>query len=46
MRMLGILVTIIGIGLLIGNVSHAFYTFPFAGTITIFIGGAMIKAGR
>ncbi len=43
MRMIGILVTVIGAVLFVGNISHLFYTFPFAGAITMAVGGAIIR---
>jgi hypothetical protein len=46
LKVLGILVIIVGIGLWIGNVSGGFRTFPGVGYLTILIGGVMAKAGN
>ena len=45
MKVVGGIIIAIGAGLWIGNVSHQFYTFPFAGYITMAIGGVVMKAG-
>jgi hypothetical protein len=44
MKILGVIVFVAGVGLFIGNVSHMFYTFPFAGYITMAIGGVIMRA--
>ncbi|MFT3880028.1 MAG: hypothetical protein QM703_10265 [Gemmatales bacterium] len=43
---LGTLIVVVGIGLLIGNISGLFPTFPFAGYLTIGLGGLIASAGR
>jgi hypothetical protein len=43
--MFGGLLLVVGIGLLIGNVTGIFPTFPFAGFIVMGIGGAIFRAG-
>jgi hypothetical protein len=45
MKNLGGIIVVIGVVLLLGNVSGKFKTFPFAGGITIAIGAAMMRAG-
>lgn len=45
MKVVGGIVVAAGIALFIGNVTHQFYTFPFAGWITIAIGGAIMRSG-
>lgn len=46
LQFLGTIVFVIGIGLLIGNITRIFPTFPFAGFIVMFIGGAIWRAGK
>jgi hypothetical protein len=45
MKVLGALVTIIGVLLILGNVTRLFPTFPFAGFIVTLIGGAIYRKG-
>ena len=45
MKVIGLIIVVIGGGLLIGNVSGMFRTFPMAGGITIAIGAAIMRAG-
>ena len=45
MKVIGLLVLVVGIGLFIGNISGAFPTFPGLGWITIAIGGVIMRAG-
>ena len=45
LKILGVIVIIVGIGLWIGNVSGQFRTFPGVGYLTILIGGVIAKAG-
>ncbi|HQR08678.1 MAG TPA: hypothetical protein PLN21_17770 [Gemmatales bacterium] len=42
----GSIITIIGFGLLIGNVTGIFRTFPFAGFVVILVGGGIAGLGR
>ena len=42
----GGVIGVIGAGLWIGNVTGKFHTFPFAGYITMGIGGAIVAFGR
>jgi hypothetical protein len=46
MQALGTVVFVIGIALLIGNVTGKFRTFPFAGGIVMAIGGVMMRSGN
>ena len=46
LQFLGGLIFVVGMGLLIGNVTRLFPTFPYAGTIVMIIGGAIIGAGK
>jgi hypothetical protein len=46
LQIFGALVFLVGVALLIGNLSGAMPTFPFAGYIVTGIGSAMIFAGR
>jgi len=45
MKFIGIIIIIAGIVLAIGNKTGSFHTFPFAGFITMIIGGVIMKAG-
>jgi hypothetical protein len=45
MKVLGAIITIIGILLILGNVTRLFPTFPFAGFIVTLIGGAIYRRG-
>jgi hypothetical protein len=45
MQALGSVLLIVGIGLLIGNVTGLFPTFPFTGFIVMTIGGALFAMG-
>lgn len=45
MKILGMIIFGLGVGLFIGNVSRIFPTFPLAGYITMAIGGAIMRAG-
>ncbi|MEA2707611.1 MAG: hypothetical protein QOF78_212 [Phycisphaerales bacterium] len=44
MKVVGLLILVLGIGLFIGNISGAFPTFSGAGWITIIVGGAIMRA--
>jgi hypothetical protein len=44
-KVIGAIVTIIGILLILGNVTRLFPTFPFAGFIFTLIGGAIYRKG-
>ena len=44
--MFGVIVIVIGAGLWIGNVTHAFPTFPLAGYLTMVVGGIIVKTGN
>ena len=46
LTVVGGLIFVLGAFLWIGNVSHLFYSFPFAGYITMTLGGAILGAGR
>ena len=46
LKILGILVIVVGVGLWIGNVSGQFRTFPGLGYLTILIGGITAKTGN
>jgi hypothetical protein len=41
----GALLCCVGLGLLLGNVTGLFPTFPFAGFIVMTVGGAIVSAG-
>lgn len=43
-QLLGLVVVLVGVGLLIGNVTGLAATFPFAGFIVMTIGGAIMGA--
>jgi hypothetical protein len=45
MQALGSVLFIIGIGLFIGNITDLFPTFPFAGFISMTIGGLLFGVG-
>jgi membrane-bound ClpP family serine protease len=45
LTVLGSVVFVLGVGLLIGNVTGIFPTLPFAGFVVMTIGGAMVGAG-
>jgi uncharacterized membrane protein YkgB len=44
-EVIGILVILVGIVLLIGNLTGLFPTFPYAGFIVMFVGGLIAKSG-
>jgi hypothetical protein len=46
MKLIGLIIFVIGIGLFIGNVSRQFRTFPLAGWATMAVGGAIMKSGN
>jgi hypothetical protein len=46
LSILGGLVFLAGAALWIGNVTRAFPTFPFAGYLTMLVGGVMWRAGK
>ncbi|MGZ3417364.1 MAG: hypothetical protein ACXVEF_22650 [Polyangiales bacterium] len=48
MALMGVggLIFVIGVGLYIGNVTGKFYSFPYAGYITMGIGAAIIAFGK
>ena len=46
MKLGGLVIFVIGIGLFIGNVSRLFPTFPLAGWATMAVGGAIMKSGN
>ena len=41
----GGLIFVVGVGLFAGNITGMFISFPYAGYITMFIGGAIAGAG-
>ncbi len=43
MHQIGGVIFAVGLGLLVGNLTGLFKTFPFAGGITMLIGGAMMR---
>jgi hypothetical protein len=43
---LGSLIIVVGLGLFLGNITGLFPTFPFAGYLTIGLGGLVLSAGR
>ena len=45
MKVVGGLILAVGAALWIGNVSRQFVTFPFAGYLTMAVGGMCMKAG-
>jgi hypothetical protein len=45
MKAIGAIVTIIGILLILGNITRLFPTFPFAGFIVTLIGGMIYRKG-
>ncbi len=47
MALMGVggLIFVVGVGLFIGNVTGMFISFPFAGYITMAVGGAIAGAG-
>lgn len=42
----GALIVVVGVGLWLGNMTGKFPTFPYAGYITIGIGGAIFAFGK
>ena len=46
MKVLGVIIFVVGIVLLLGNLSGGFRTFPYAGGITMAVGAVMWKAGK
>jgi hypothetical protein len=42
----GTLILLLGVGLLIGNITGLFPTFPFAGFIVMTVGGVIAGAAR
>ena len=45
MQKLGVLVVLIGFFLMFGNLTGIFPTFPFAGCLTVMLGGWIAKQG-
>lgn len=45
LQALGVLIVIVGFILMVGNMTGIFPTFPFAGFITMFIGGLLTRVG-
>lgn len=45
MKILGIILTVVGFAIIAGKLFGVIHTFPFAGYITIVIGGFLIKKG-
>lgn len=46
MRVIGFLVFVLGASLWCGNVFRFFPTIPFAGYLTMLVGGMMLKSGN
>lgn len=46
MQILGGVIIAVGVVLLVGNVTGFLVTFPFAGYITIVVGGMVMKMGK